>query len=111
MLGDGKQEKPYLHVLEVVDAMICVRDRALEKLNCYHIGSAGSVTTVRYIAEAVLKAAAPHASIRYTGGAKGWPGDVPRFNYSIDKIRRLGWFPKASSNEAVDRAVGELTAV
>jgi UDP-glucose 4-epimerase len=60
---------------------------------------------VRYIAEAVVRAAAPGAAIHYTGGSKGWLGDVPRFRYSIDKLRTLGWTPRLTSNEAVDLAI------
>jgi UDP-glucose 4-epimerase len=83
VLGDGNQEKPYLHVGELVDAMIFVFQSSAEKLNCYNIAPADGTTTVRFIAEAVVRSAAPRAAIRYTGGSRGWVGDVPRFRYSI----------------------------
>lgn len=108
VLGDGRQQKPYLHVDELLDAMLFIQERAAEPLNCYNIGPEGSATTVQYIAEAVVRAVAPQAALRYTGGQKGWPGDVPRFNYSIGKLRRLGWSPKLTSDQAVDLAIGEL---
>ena len=60
------------------------------------------------IAEAVVRRMSPKATIRYTGGNKGWVGDVPKFNYSVEKLKRLGWSPKLTSNEAVDRAVVEI---
>jgi len=107
-LGDGRQQKPYLHVDELVDAMLFIQEQAAEPLNCYNIGPEDSATTVQYIAEAVARAAAPQAVIRYTGGVKGWPGDVPRFSYSIGKLRRLGWSPKLTSDQAVDLAIREL---
>ncbi len=110
VLGDGSQEKPYLHVSELVEAMLFIVERAQDALNFYNIGTAGSATPVRYIAEAVVKRMAPGAKVRYTGGDRGWVGDVPRFNYSIEKLRRLGWLPRLSSNQAVDRAVEELVA-
>ena len=68
---------------------------------------AGSSTKVRYIAEAVVRAAAPKATIRYTGGSRGWIGDVPRFNYSTAKVQKLGWSAKLTSNEAIDLAIRE----
>jgi UDP-glucose 4-epimerase len=105
VLGDGTQEKPYLHVNELVEAMLFIFERSRQRLNFYNIAPATGATTVRYIAEAVVRAAAPGAAIRYTGGSKGWLGDVPRFRYSIDKLRALGWTPKLSSNEAVDLAI------
>ena len=107
VLGDGTQQKPYLHVTELIDAMIFAQGKAQERLNCYNIAPPSSSTTVRYIAEAVVRVAAPKAKIRYTGGSRGWVGDVPRFAYSIAKIQKLGWSPKLSSDEAVNLAIRE----
>jgi len=97
----GKTEK---------NAMLFIVDHADAPLNFYNIGTTGSVTTVRYLAEAVVKRMSPGATIRYTGGNRGWVGDVPKFNYSVEKLRKLGWSPKLTSNEAVDRAVAEIVA-
>jgi UDP-glucose 4-epimerase len=108
VLGDGSQAKPYFHVNDLIDAMLFITDHAAEPLNYFNIGTADSVTTVRYIAKAVVDRMAPGAKISYTGGSKGWPGDVPRFNYSIEKLAALGWVPKLTSDEAVDRAVEEV---
>jgi UDP-glucose 4-epimerase len=107
VLGDGSQEKPYLHVTELIDAMLFLFERTKERLNYFNIAPEGSATTVRYIAEAVVKAASPGARIRYTGGSKGWVGDVPRFSYSIEKLKAAGWSPKMTSKEAVELAVKE----
>lgn len=110
VLGDGAQQKPYLHVSELIDAMMFIHQRAQERLNCFNIAPANSATTVRYLAEAVVRAAAPGAKIRYTGGTKGWPGDISKFTYSIEKIKTAGWEPRLSSNEAVDLAIKENLA-
>ena len=110
VLGDGTQQKPYLHVSELVDAMLFVRDRASHSVNCFNIGPEDEGTTVRAIAEAVVQLAAPSTPIRFTGGNKGWVGDVPRFHYSIEKIKQLGWRPKFSSSDAVKRALPEIYA-
>jgi len=107
VLGDGTQEKPYLHVSELIDAMIEIFQRTTERLNYFNIAPVSGGTTVRHIAEAVVRAASPGARIRYTGGSRGWVGDVPRFNYSTEKLRTLGWSPKFSSNEAIDLAIRE----
>jgi UDP-glucose 4-epimerase len=108
VLGDGLQEKPYFHVSDLVDAMLFITEHAAEPLNYYNIGTDNSVTTVREIAETVVRAQAPGARIYYTGGSKGWVGDVPKFNYSIEKLGRLGWKPRLTSNAAVERAVQEI---
>ena len=107
VLGDGSQEKPYFHVSDLLEAMLFIVERAKEPLNCFNIGTADTVTTVHYIADAVVKRQSPGAKTRYTGGNKGWVGDVPKFNYSIEKLKKLGWSPRLTSNQAVDRAVEE----
>ena len=107
VLGDGTQQKPYLHVSELIDAMVFAQGKAQERLNCYNIAPPTSSTTVRYIAEAVVRAVSPKAKIRYGAGSRGWVGDVPRFAYSIAKIQKLGWSPKMTSDEAVDLAIRE----
>jgi UDP-glucose 4-epimerase len=53
---------------------------------------------------------APGAAIRYTGGSRGWVGDVPKFDYSVEKLLRLGWAPRLTSDQAVDRAVAEIVS-
>jgi UDP-glucose 4-epimerase len=110
VLGDGLQEKPYFYVADLIDAMLFIVERAGDKLNFFNIGTANTATTVRYIAEAVVERMSPSAKIRYTGGAKGWVGDVPKFNYSIAKLNKLGWTPRLTSTQAIDRAVEEIVA-
>lgn len=107
VLGDGAQEKPYLHVSELVDAMLFLFERSRERLNYYNIAPEIGASTVRFIAEAVVRAAAPGAGIRYTGGSRGWVGDVPKFRYSTEKLKSLGWSPKLTSNQAVELAIRE----
>ena len=110
VLGDGAQEKPYFHVADLLDAMLFITDRASDKLNFFNIGTADTATTVRYIAEAVIKRMSPSAKIRYTGGSKGWVGDVPKFKYSIEKLKKIGWSPRLTSLAAVDQAVEEIVS-
>lgn len=110
VLGDGSQEKPYLHVSELIDAMVHLFQKARHPLNYFNIAPSGPGTTVRFIAEATVRAVSPKAKIRYTGGSKGWVGDVPRFAYSIEKLKAAGWSPKLGSNEAVELAIRENLA-
>lgn len=107
VLGDGTQEKPYLHVGELIDAMTFLFQQYQDRLNYFNVAPGASATTVRFIAESVVKAVSPGANIRYTGGSKGWVGDVSRFSYSIEKIQAAGWSPRLTSNEAVQLAIRE----
>ena len=108
VLGDGMQTKPYLHVSELIAAMKYIVSRANERRSVFNIGPAGSGTSVAFIAERVIARVAPATPIAYSGGDRGWVGDVPRFRYSIEKLARLGWRPRLGSDEAVLRAIDEL---
>jgi UDP-glucose 4-epimerase len=110
VLGDGTQQKPYLHVTELLEAMLFISRNDPGPLGLYNIGPNDAGVTVRFIAESVLEAVSPNAKICYTGGDRGWPGDVPKFRYDISKLRTLGWTPKFGSREAVQRAVSEIQA-
>jgi len=108
VLGDGSQSKPYLHVAELIGAMTFIVEHSNDRRNLFNIGPSGEGTRVAFIAEQIIARCAPGASIAYTGGDRGWVGDVPRFRYSTEKLARLGWRPKLSSDEAVLRAIEEL---
>lgn len=108
VLGDGTQQKPYFHVADLLEAMHFIVENGKDRLNFFNIGTAETVTSVRYLAEAVVQRQSPGARIQYGTGNKGWVGDVPKFNYSIEKLKGLGWSPRLTSDEAVDRAVDEI---
>lgn len=110
VLGDGTQEKQYLHTSELLDAMFFLREKCSEPLNFFNIGVTGSTTTVAEIAGHVLARLAPDTPIRYGGGKRGWVGDVPKFQFCTKKINDLGWHPKLSSTEAVIRTIDELVS-
>lgn len=110
VLGDGTQTKPYLHVAELIEAMRFVLERAGERRNLFNIGPEGAGASVSFMAQAMIDRIAPGTPIAYTGGDRGWVGDVPRFAYSTDRLAALGWRPELGSEEAVLRAVDELAA-
>jgi len=110
VLGDGTQQKPYLHSSELIDAMLFIRANAQQRVNLFNIGPADEGATVTSIAQAVISGAQSSARIRYTGGDRGWVGDVPRFQYSVEKLAQLGWSTPSGSLAVVRRAIAEALA-
>ena len=108
VLGDGSQQKSYLHVEELIDAMFFILAHARDKMNYFNIGAADDGVTVSFIAETVRNRVAPGASISFGTGNRGWVGDVPRFRFSIKKLSALGWNPRLSSQESIRKAVEEI---
>ncbi|MFC6825950.1 NAD-dependent epimerase/dehydratase family protein [Halopelagius fulvigenes] len=107
ILGDGRQEKSYLHVTDCVDAIAHVVENADDSLNTYNLGTR-TTTSVTRIADIVSEEMDVDPEYEYTGGDRGWTGDVPRMRLSIEKLSALGWNPEGSSDEAVRRAAREL---
>lgn len=111
VLGDGTQQKAYLHVSDLVQAMLLVAGRPIDKkVELVNIGPTDAGATVRFIAEQVVARVAPGAQIAYGQGNRGWVGDVPKFNYSTDRIQSYGWRPALDSERAVTRAIDEIAA-
>ncbi len=108
VLGDGSQQKSYLHVSELVEAMVFIQGRVTKKLDVFNIGPTDAGISVRDIARETVAVVAPGAQLKFGTDNKGWVGDVPRFTYSTAKLAALGWTSKLSSLEAVRRAIAEI---
>lgn len=109
ILGDGTQRKAYLHVDDLISAMLHIR--ALPgSWQVMNIGPSDRGVTVSFIAETVRDRFKPQAALAYGTGGRGWVGDVPRFFYSTAKLNQTGWRPTLSSSQAIERAVAEIIA-
>ena len=101
VLGNGLQEKSYMEVGDCADAILHVMSQADERLNLYNLGS-HDTASVRRIAEIVVDVTGCHgASIEYTGGDRGWAGDIPRARLGIEKMLKTGFDVKMNSEEAI----------
>jgi UDP-glucose 4-epimerase len=104
VLGNGEQYKPYLYVKDLVDGILFVCEHTDERFNVYNLGSE-SRTRVRDIARMVIDEMGLNSEIAYTGGDRGWIGDVPEFRYDLTKIHRLGWKAAHNSDDSVRLAI------
>jgi UDP-glucose 4-epimerase len=108
ILGDGKQCKPYLYVSDCVDGILFGFTHAQEKMNLFNL-SCDNTTTVTRIAEMVVEEMKlKNVLFKYTGGIRGWKGDVPRFQLNAQKINTLGWKATFTSDEAVRKAIKDV---
>lgn len=104
ILGDGRQSKPYLYVMDLVDAIMRFKD-VPAGITLYNVG-VESQTSVTRIGEIVCeKMGLSDIPFEYTGGRGGWKGDVPVFAYDLSKIHTAGWSAKMTSDEAVAKTV------
>ncbi|MCI9020243.1 MAG: NAD-dependent epimerase/dehydratase family protein [Eubacterium sp.] len=111
ILGDGTQCKPYIYVSDLIEAVLQVTQQWNSGLEIYNLSVNGKGTAVSEIAEAVFEELGlKDVNIHYTGGDRGWKGDVPKFQYDISKILSVGWLPEYSSDEAVRQSIRDEIA-
>lgn len=107
VLGNGLQRKSYLHVSDLIGAMLHISTLP-GPYEVFNIGPLDDGVTVSRIAEIVRDLASPGARIVFGNEDRGWVGDVPRVRYSIDRLAGSGWMPTSSSAAAVHRAALEI---
>lgn len=104
VLGNGEQCKPYIYVKDLVDGIQFVIKNSHERFNVFNLGP-HTRTKVKDIAQMVIEEMGLDASIKYTGGDRGWVGDVPAFDYDLTKVNQLGWSDPRTSDGAVRTAI------
>ncbi len=101
VLGNGLQEKSYMEVKDCVRGMMHIFNTSTFPVNLFNLGS-HDTCSVRRIAEIVVEeTGCRDASIEYTGGDRGWAGDIPRAMLSIEKMLSTGYDVKYNSEAAV----------
>ncbi|MGM0397957.1 MAG: NAD-dependent epimerase/dehydratase family protein [Halobacteriota archaeon] len=109
ILGNGRQEKSYMHVEQCVDAMRHVVEHATDECTIVNLGTK-TTTSVTDIADIVADELGVDPEYEFTGGDRGWTGDVPKMRLATEKLSELGWEPTESSDDAVRRATEQLVA-
>ena len=110
ILGDGNQSKPYIHIDDVVSAVLHANEHCKETFGVFNAAS-GDAITVREIADlavACLGLDAGGVEYVYSGGERGWSGDVPVVRLNCGRLRGLGWRCRNDSGEAIRRSLEAL---
>ncbi|HTC34956.1 MAG TPA: NAD-dependent epimerase/dehydratase family protein [Bryobacteraceae bacterium] len=112
ILGDGQQSKSYIHVEDVIEAVLLAHRASEKNFEVYNVAT-GDYITVTAIAELAIEVAglAPgQVRLEYTGGDRGWKGDVPVVRLNTDRIRALGWTCKRNTRQALCVSLNALLA-
>lgn len=110
ILGDGSQSKSYIHVDDILDAVFLASERSPARYDVFNVATDDYIT-VRQIADlAVQVCGLAPGTVRYdfTGGDRGWKGDVPIVRFDCAKIKALGWRCRRNSAEAMRAAMGAM---
>ncbi len=103
ILGDGTQSKSYIHVDDVVRAVLAVADDPELGFDIFNVatGDYVTVTEIAEIAVEVVGIERAAVEFQYTGGDRGWKGDVPVVRLDTDRIKAAGWSCQRSTREAL----------
>lgn len=108
VLGDGTQEKPYLYVDDCIDGILFGLDHFQEQINVLNLGT-DAFTNVTAIANMVVEAMdLPRVEFKYTGGNRGWKGDVPQVRFDMTKMKNSGWKSRYNSDQSVRQAIKDM---
>jgi|TARA_B110000444_G_scaffold261217_1_gene311874 UDP-glucose 4-epimerase len=112
ILGDGTQTKSYIHISDVLQAINLMLLQLFDnnndkKYDVYNVAT-GDYITVNKIADitcSILELNSDNVSYEYTGGDRGWKGDVPKIKFDCSKIYKIGWKSKMNSSEAIKNSL------
>jgi UDP-glucose 4-epimerase len=109
ILGNGKQSKSYIHVSDVVSAVLHANAHSKKDFDVFNVAT-GDYITVTEIAELAVEVVGlkQKPEFEYTGGDRGWKGDVPIVRLNTNRIRSLGWKNKFNTREALQASLKSL---
>jgi UDP-glucose 4-epimerase len=108
ILGDGTQSKSYIYISDVINAMRCLEKEPAFGLSCHNVAT-HDYLTVTEIADIVVEVLGLRNVIyHYSGGGRGWKGDVPVIRLNSDKLRALGWSHQYTSRQAIYGSVESI---
>lgn len=95
VLGDGNQEKSYLHIDDLIAGLrlaLAADTETAAPFTAYNIGHDSALKVTESVA-VITKRMGVSPKLLFTGGVRGWVGDSPRVALDTTKLRALGWKP------------------
>lgn len=107
VLGNGSQRKSYVHVSDCVAGIWWGIEHAKQAVNLFNLAGDGTTDVSSMAAWTAQKVAVP-ARVEFGQSDRGWKGDVPFTFLNGEKLKRLGWTPRLTSDQAVKNAIEEM---
>ncbi len=103
ILGNGQQSKSYIYVDDVLEAVLTAAQLATEAFSVFNVATCDyvTVTDIAELAVDIVGLPAGSTQFEYSGGDRGWKGDVPVVRVNTDRIRALGWRNERTGPQAL----------
>jgi UDP-glucose 4-epimerase len=108
ILGDGTQNKSYVHVTDCVNCILTCADQTNGLVEVINVGSEDTIDVLsiaRIVLEIFRRSGTEIIRKNLHNDGRGWKGDVKTMRLDIQKAKSRGWKPSMSSLEAVIRSV------
>jgi UDP-glucose 4-epimerase len=108
ILGDGTQDKSYIYVDDVISAMRLIEKNYLHGFDAYNVATMESITVTEIANVTAGILGLENVKYLYSGGDRGWKGDVPVIRLDSSKIRALGWKNRYTTKQAIYESVSSI---
>ncbi len=110
ILGDGRQSKSYIHVEDVISAVLTAAESAPGPFGVFNVATEDYLTVneIAMVAIEVVGLSPESVTLEYTGGDRGWKGDVPVVRLNSERIRSLGWKNERTCRTAIRDSLASM---
>tara|TARA_Y200000002_G_C22680167_1_gene663712 strand:- start:1239 stop:2189 length:951 start_codon:yes stop_codon:yes gene_type:complete len=111
ILGNGSQKKPYLHVSNLVSYMYSLYKKNLNsKISVFNIGPSDNGITVKEIVNKFIKVLkVKNIDVIYQKKIEGWKGDVVKYSYNTNLIKKTLNINVPSSKKCINQAIKDIS--
>ena len=104
MLGNGHQQKSYIYIQDCILGMMMCVEKANKKVNIFNLGTEEIIEVLDSI-EVIKEFMNVQPEIITQNSIRGWVGDNPLILLDINKIKSLGWMPKLSIRNGIQKTL------
>ena len=108
IMGDGTQNKSYIYVDDVISAMRIIENKYLKGFDVFNVATLESITVTDIANITIDILGIKNVNFKFSGGDRGWKGDVPVISMDSSKIRALGWKNKYTTKEAIYESISSI---
>lgn len=108
ILGDGTQSKSYVHVDDIVAGLQYFANSDTSRYSYYHLATDDYLTVAEIADMVVEEMELKNVHFEYTGGDRGWSGDVPVVRFDLSKAHARNWRAKRNTHEAMRVAIRSM---
>jgi UDP-glucose 4-epimerase len=110
VMGNGTQTKSYIHVDDIVSALLHFRDGFPKRYEYFNLTTDDSLTVTQIAQLVIEELGLKDVNIQYGTSDRGWAGDVPRIRFTAGKMRSHGWSPQRTSFQAMQASIRGMLA-